>query len=66
MAKVGITSPTFEEIDTCSNSIEGENLLHDLGVETHNLKPSLYFVPWITFDRVTILIHIDICYGWTK
>ncbi len=58
MEKVGITDPTYQVVDTCSNSVEGENLLKGNGVETQNLIPSLYFVPWITFDRVTLTIRL--------
>jgi hypothetical protein len=55
MEELGITNPTYQVVDTCSKSVEGEKLLHSFGVETKNLKPTLYFVPWITFDRVIIL-----------
>ena len=32
---------------------QGSELLHALGVETHNLDPALYFVPWILFNGVS-------------
>jgi hypothetical protein len=53
METAGITSPTYEEVDNCHSSTEGENLLHDIGVETQNLDPSLYFIPWILLDGVS-------------
>ncbi|KAK7086827.1 Microfibrillar-associated protein 1 [Halocaridina rubra] len=34
-------------IDQCVNSIEGQNLLHDVAVIQEQLDPSLHFVPWI-------------------
>jgi len=55
MAAADITETTFEEVDKCHSSAEGENLLHDIGVETANLDPPLYFIPWILLDE-----------GWIK
>ena len=52
MAAADIAETTFEEVDTCRSSAEGENLLHDIGVETANLDPPLYFIPWILLDEV--------------
>ena len=52
MAAADITEVTFEEVDKCHSSAEGENLLHDIGVETANLDPPLYFIPWILLDEV--------------
>ena len=52
MAAADITETTFEEVDKCHSSAEGENLLHDIGVETANLDPPLYFIPWILLDEV--------------
>ncbi|EFX72166.1 hypothetical protein DAPPUDRAFT_231465 [Daphnia pulex] len=42
----------YAPIDTCQMSIEGQDLVHDHGVETLNLEPTLYFVPWIIYNQV--------------
>merc|ERR1719209_984847 len=34
-------------IEICINSVEGQNLLHDIAVKQDALSPSLYYVPWI-------------------
>ena len=52
MEAADIGGTTFEEVDKCHSSAEGENLLHDIGVETLNLDPPLYFVPCILLDEV--------------
>merc|ERR1711994_364010 len=39
-----------EAIMDCANGDQGSELLHALGVETHDLDPALYFVPWILFN----------------
>ena len=52
MDVLGISNPSFEDIDACQSSNKGEQLLHDIGVETEQLNPPHYFVPWITFDFV--------------
>ena len=52
MEAADITGATFEEVDKCHSTAEGENLLHEIGVETANLDPPLYFIPWILLDEV--------------
>jgi hypothetical protein len=52
MDHLNITRPSFEAVDACSRSMEGEDLLQGHGLETKSLEPPLYFVPWITFDGV--------------
>ena len=47
-----ITEPSYQDIDQCHSSIEGQNLLYNYGLETDALEPSCYFIPWITFDNV--------------
>ncbi len=42
----------YAPIDTCQMNIEGQDLVHDHGVETLNLEPTLYFVPWIIYNQV--------------
>ncbi|KAF2367371.1 Gamma interferon inducible lysosomal thiol reductase GILT, partial [Trinorchestia longiramus] len=45
---VGIS--VWPSIDECSTSVEGEILLHDIGVKTHSLDPVLDYVPWMVYD----------------
>ena len=52
MEAADITGTTFEDVDRCHSTPEGENLLHEIGVETANLDPPLYFIPWILLDEV--------------
>ena len=47
-----ITEPSYQEIDQCHSSNEGQNLLYSYGLETDNLEPAVYFIPWITFENV--------------
>jgi hypothetical protein len=42
----------YAPIDACQMNIEGQDLVHDHGVETLNLEPTLYFVPWIIYNQV--------------
>ena len=52
--KFGINQPSYELVDFCHSTNPGENLLHNYGVETGQLNPQHYFIPWITFDNVSI------------
>eukprot|EP00092_Neocalanus_flemingeri_P025592 GFUD01027745.1.p1 GENE.GFUD01027745.1~~GFUD01027745.1.p1 ORF type:complete len:210 (+),score=58.98 GFUD01027745.1:11-640(+) len=52
LSTLEITTTTNEKVEECAESDEGSNLLHDLGVETKNLDPKLYFVPWVLFNDV--------------
>ena len=54
MAALTITQPTYQEVYVCQSSSIGENLLHDLGVETNQLDPEHYFIPWITYDKIWV------------
>ena len=47
-----ITEPSYQEIDQCHSSNEGQNLLYFYGLETDNLEPACYFIPRITFENV--------------
>ena len=49
-----ITATSPDRVRLCVESDEGSNLLHDIGVETKNLEPSLTGVPWILFNDVNI------------
>ena len=55
LADLDISTTTAEEVNECANSDEGSNLLHEYGIETKNLDPKLYFVPWIIFNDVIIV-----------
>ena len=55
MNELEISDPSYTEVDACHSSNEGENLLHGFGVETANLNPEHYFIPWITFDNVSFI-----------
>ena len=50
---LGITTTSADQVGACVDSDEGSNLLHDIGVETKNLDPSLTGVPWILFNDVS-------------
>merc|ERR1711997_496910 len=50
MAKCNIISPSYEEVDECHKSIEGEEILHEIGVETKSLIPEVRMVPWVIFN----------------
>ena len=52
MLDITTTSPDL--VRACVESDEGSNLLHDIGVETKNLDPSLTGVPWILFNDVSL------------
>jgi len=52
MENLMINQPSYELVDFCHSTNPGENLLHNYGVETAQLNPQHYFIPWITFDNV--------------
>ena len=56
MDNLMINQPSYELVDFCHSTNPGENLLHNYGVETAQLNPQHYFIPWITFDNVSVLI----------
>ena len=60
MDDLTINEPSYDEVDYCHLSNVGENLLHDFGVETSELNPEHYFIPWITFDNVSFVNLFDI------
>ncbi|XP_076059904.1 gamma-interferon-inducible lysosomal thiol reductase-like [Oratosquilla oratoria] len=37
----------WHPIENCINGLEGQELLHQVGVQQQQLNPKLYFVPWI-------------------
>jgi hypothetical protein len=48
----------YQDVDSCTKGIEGENLLHNNGFKTHSLEPKVYFVPWIIYDGVRLQITV--------
>jgi len=48
--KLGITTTKPDTVKKCATSAEGQNLHHEIGVETHALQPPLTYVPWIIFN----------------
>ena len=52
MSELELTSPGYADVNTCHATVEGQGLLHALGLKTNTLNPKLYFVPWITIDGV--------------
>jgi len=42
----------FATVDACQNSLEGQELHYNYGVETLNLQPTCTFVPWLIFNKV--------------
>ena len=66
MDNTGIKGPEKEEVDRWANSIQGQQYLHELGIETKALKPPVdtTFVPRITFNMVrTFKRNISITTG---
>ena len=57
-ADLEITTTTAEKVLECAESDEGSDLLHELGIETKNLDPELYFVPWLLFNDVGIILPL--------
>lgn len=55
LSTLDITTTTPYLVEACAMSDEGSNLLHEYGVETKELDPKLYFVPWILFNDVNII-----------
>merc|ERR1712055_16759 len=45
-----ISNVDWTPIESCWNSRDGEEALHDVAVKQEQLNPSLYFVPWITVN----------------
>jgi len=57
---LGITTTSLDDLVQCVESEQGEFLLHEIGVETLNLEPTLTGVPWLLFnDEFTMDDWID-------
>ena len=52
MANLGITEPSYEEVATCQASVEGQDLLHEFGLQTDALEPQPNWMPWVTINNV--------------
>ena len=55
----GIDRELQEDVYGCATSYEGQDLLNEMGVKTHALDPVLSFVPWVTFNGVGMIYHIQ-------
>ena len=51
-SEIGIKDSTKDKISACAESVEGDKLLAAHGEKTHSLRPTLFFVPSVTFDDV--------------
>merc|ERR1712142_952655 len=52
LTKLNIRTTTAEKVETCAQSDQGSQLLHNIGVETKSLDPAMTFVPWVLFNKV--------------
>ena len=52
---------TIDSIMQCSSGDEGIQLHHEYGVQTESLVPEQTYVPWVTFNHVSIEINIILC-----
>ena len=60
MDQIKVQTPTKEAVDKCAHSVFGQNVLHDIAVETKSLKPSLNFVPWIVINGVSHMQFLEL------
>ena len=51
----------IDSIMQCSSSDEGIQLHHEYGVQTESLVPEQTYVPWVTFNHVSIEIDTILC-----
>lgn len=47
----------FQVIEECYNSVAGHILLHEVGLKQKALNTSVYWVPWILINDVSIVLH---------
>src|SRR4051794_8839560 len=50
---------SYTRIEECVNSQEGDLLLAAYGVRTHSQAPSIYWLPWITFNNTFYEQELD-------
>lgn len=49
----------YTKIQNCLDSWEADALLAVNGIRTHDLQPTLYYVPWIMFNNVFTTADLD-------
>ena len=54
MERCGVIFPSYEEVNQCHKTIQGETMLHEIGVETKSLEPKVNYVPWVMFNGVSM------------
>ena len=65
MSDLGIESSlSYEEVDLCHGSIEGQNILHDFGVMTLDLDPAMTWAPWVTINGVRSMASVCFYLRW--
>jgi len=50
----------YTKIENCLNTWEASTLLAANGIRTHDLEPTLYYVPWIMFNNVFTVEDLDV------
>lgn len=51
----------YTKVEECANkSWEGKTLLAANGIRTHDLQPTLYYVPWILIDNEFTTENLDL------
>ncbi|KAK3873595.1 hypothetical protein Pcinc_021400 [Petrolisthes cinctipes] len=55
--EAGVTN--FSEIEICYTSVEGQQLLHQVGLLQEPLDPQIYYVPWILINDVFTSEQLD-------
>lgn len=50
MERCGIIFPSYEDVNQCHKTTQGETILHAIGVETKSLEPKVNYVPWVMFN----------------
>lgn len=58
---------TYDPIALCADSVEGQQLLHDIGIKTMALDPQLDYVPWMVVNDVRLKSFItELCPRWVR
>lgn len=53
------TGVDFPPVEECYNSVEGHILLHEVGVKQNALNTTVYWVPWILINDVSIVMLLQ-------
>ena len=56
-----INKGDWESIDNCRNNVEGEKLLHEVGVKQREEADQLNFVPWVIINDVSNQLFFLLC-----